>query len=93
MKKVCLLVVCLLLSGCRAGQEPSLSPGLSGVQGQAIAAYQRGTHYLGEGRYLLARSQFSEAASMAVTQDLYDDAMAGVAKADTVLQNRRQYHE
>ncbi len=91
-KKYCLLLL-LLLSGCVVGRESATSPGSGVVQSQAIAAYERGTVYLGQGRYLLAREQFSESASMAVTQGLYDDAMDGMKRANAVLQNRRQSHE
>jgi Tfp pilus assembly protein PilF len=92
MKKICLLMV-LLLSGCVTSREPASSPGVAAVQNQAIAAYGRGVQYMGEGRYLLARQQFSEAATMAVTGSLYNDAVAGMDRADAVLKNRRQYHE
>jgi len=93
MKKTGVFLLFLALSGCVAHGELSPSPGASGVQAQAIAAYDRGVVYMGQGRYLLAREQFLESASMAVTPDLYNDATGGVNRVDTLLQNRRQYHE
>lgn len=88
-----MLISLLLLSGCGAAQEPLPSPGVKLLQSQAVVAYQRGNLYMGEGRYLLARQQFSEAADMAVTEVMYNDAVAGMTKAETILQKRRQFHE
>ena len=93
LKKICFVLVLLVMSGCVFSKEPAPSPGARGVQAQAIRAYDRGIYYMGDGRYLLAKEQFSEAATMAVTTGLYNDAMAGMAKADAILQNRRQYNE
>lgn len=90
---IVMMLVLLLMSGCVLSKEPAPSPGAKAVQAQAIGAYERGVHYMGDSRYLLAREQFSEAASMAVTVGLYNDAMAGMTKADTILQNRRQYND
>ncbi len=92
-KKICFVLILFVMSGCVLSTEPVPSPGTKGVQAQAIMAYDRGIYYMGDGRYLLAREQFSEAATMAVTTGLYNDAMAGMAKADAILQNRRQYNE
>ena len=93
VKNMCFVMVLFLVSGCGFFKKPSSSPGLKAVQAQAIEAYDRGIHYLGQGRYLLAREQFYEAASVAVTEGLHDDAMVGILKVDTLLQNRRQYHD
>jgi hypothetical protein len=93
VRKIYLLALVFLVSGCVFSREPSPSPGGKSVQAQAIGAYKRGVHYMGQRRYLLAREQFSEAASMAVTQDLHDDAVAGMKRADTILEHRRQDHE
>ncbi|MDA3832113.1 MAG: hypothetical protein PF495_01825 [Spirochaetales bacterium] len=92
-KSIVAVLLLVLLSACVLTKDPVPSPGPKGVQAQAIEAYGRGVQYMGQSRYLLAREQFSEAASMAVTQGLSDDAVAGMARADTVLQKRRTYHE
>lgn len=92
MKKS-LVILLLLLSGCVLPKGPAPSPGSKAVQAQAIAAYDRGVEYMGQSRYLMAKQQFSEAASMAITQGLYDDAVAGMNRAEAILQNRRSSHE
>ncbi len=87
------VLMAMLMAGCVLVNNPAPSPDPGGVQAQAVNAYERGVQYMGQGRYLLAREQFSEAATLAVTQGLHDDAAAGMARVDAVLHNRRTYYE
>lgn len=92
-KCMSVVLMAMLMAGCVLGHDPVRSPGPGAVQAQAVNAYERGVEYVGQHRYLLAREQFSEAATLAVTQGLHDDAVAGMARVDAVLQNRRTYDE
>ncbi len=93
MKKICCLVMFVLMTGFWSPSPAVSAVGQSVIHLKAVRAFALGVRYMGQGRYLLAREQFSEAAEMAVTQGLRDDALAGMSKVNGILQNRRQYHE
>ncbi|MEN8257756.1 MAG: hypothetical protein ABFS09_07820 [Thermodesulfobacteriota bacterium] len=92
MKKVGLVLVLLSLttSGC-AGNSGSdqFSPREMAIERKARNSYEHAIAYMGKGHYLLARQQFSEAAAMAMSQELHDDSLAGLARVEKIIAARR----
>lgn len=59
------------------------------IERKARNYYNDAVAYMGKGYYLLARQQFSQAADMAMSQRLRDDAVAGLNRVDNIIANRR----
>ena len=93
VKKIGIALVLFLLAipGClsSSGSATRLSSGEMDIERKARDCYEHGIAYMGKGHYLLARHQFAEAAAMAVTKNLHDDAMAGLSRVDKIIAERR----
>lgn len=85
----CLLVLAMM-TGCSAPlQSGGMGSGQMAIERKARDCYEHAVAYMGQGHYLLARQQFSEAAAMAMSQQLHDDALAGLARADKIIAGQR----
>lgn len=85
-----LVLVVMAVPGCvSSSASDRLGPGEMAVERKARDNYEHGIAYMGKGHYLLARQQFSEAAAMAMSQELHDDAVAGINRVDKIIAQRR----
>ncbi|MBU0681367.1 MAG: hypothetical protein KKD73_08095 [Proteobacteria bacterium] len=92
MKKGGFALVLLMMTaaGCVASSDPDrLGSGQMAIEREARDCYEHAVVFMGEGHYLLARQQFSEAAAMAMSQKLHDDAVAGLDRVDKIIEQRR----
>lgn len=93
INKIGLVLILLMVtaSGCVSNSEQSdlLGSREMLVERKARKCYRQAITYMGKGRYLLARQQFSEAAAMAMSQELHDDAVAGLGRVDKIIEQRR----
>lgn len=85
-----LVLLLATMTGCtgNSGQD-FLSSREMAVERKAGACYEHGIAFMGKGRYLLARQQFSEAAAMAMSQELQDNAVAALNRVDKIIAERR----
>ena len=84
--------VLIFLAGCSLLPAKKVEPVVSGLQEldeYAWNCFGRGRDYMEEGRYELARQQFSFAASAAVSETLYEDAIDGIRRVDRIMMERR----
>ncbi len=85
-----LVLLALVTSGCVKSSGPDgMGSRQMAIERKARDCYEHGVAYMGKGHYLLARQQFSEAAAMAMSQELHDDALAGLKRVDTIIAERR----
>ncbi len=86
--------VCMWAGGCsflpaQKQEPPRTAAGLQALDLYAWGCYERGLRYMEESRFELAREQFSIAASSAVSETLYEDALDGLRRAEQVIQVKR----
>ena len=92
MKKAGLIVSLVLFtsSGCVSNsRQDQFSSREMDIERNARHCYEHAVAYMGKGHYLLARQQFSEAAAMAMSQELHDDSLAGLARVEKIIEARR----
>ena len=80
------------VGGCSLLPSKKPEPVTSGLQEldkYAWDCFGRGRDYMQEGRYEMARQQFSFAASAAVSEILYEDAVDGIRRVDRIMVERR----
>jgi hypothetical protein len=89
---IILMGICIVAGGCSLLPPKKTEPVTSGLQEldkYAWDCFGRGRDYMQEGRYELARQQFSFAASSAVSETLYEDAVDGIRRVDRIMIERR----
>ncbi len=85
-----LALMAAVMTGCTSSSgSDRLSSGEMAIERKAKACYAHGIAFMGKGHYLLARQQFSEAAAMAMGQELQDEAVAGLNRVDKIIAERR----
>ncbi len=85
-----LVLLAMVVPGCVREPAPDrLGARQMDVERKARNCYEHAIAYMGKGHYLLARHQFSEAAAMAMSQALHDDAVAGLKRVDKIIEQRR----
>jgi hypothetical protein len=87
-----LVFIFFVSGGCSLMPSKKSEPVVSGLQeldAYAWNCFARGRDYMQEGRYELARQQFSFAASSAVSEVLYEDAVDGIRRVDRIIMERR----
>ena len=92
MLSIALVSVFIAVGGCSLLPPKKPEPVKSGLQEldkYAWNCFGRGRDYMLEGRYELARQQFSFAASAAVSEILYEDAVDGIRRVDRIMMERR----
>ena len=70
-------------------EPPGKSTGLKALDAHAWDCYELGLEYMDQSRYELARQQFTFAASSAVSKTLYEDALAGMNRAEQIIRQQR----
>ncbi len=90
-KTGCILALLLLtLFGCVSNSGPDkFAAREMDIERKARQCYEHAIAYMGKGHYLLARQQFSEAAAMAMSQELHEDSLAGLARVEKIIAARR----
>lgn len=94
-KGIVSIVVCSLviaMGGCSLlpPKEPkSVESGLQELDQYARNCFGRGRDYMQEGRYELARQQFSFAAASAVSETVYEEAVDGIRRVDQIMMESR----
>lgn len=91
-KKTGLALALLLgaIPGCVSGPvSDGLGPDQMAIEEKARSRYEQAVVSLGAGHYLLARQQFAVAATMAMSQQLHDDAVVGRQRADKIIAQQR----
>lgn len=87
---VVLILLGTALGGCGAtGNGDRLSAGGMAIERKARHAYEHAVAYMDRGHYLLARQHFADAVTMAMSQQLHDDALAGLARVEKIIAQRR----
>lgn len=89
---IILMGIFIVAGGCSLLPPKKTEPVTSGLQEldkYAWDCFGRGRDYMQEGRYELARQQFSFAASSAVSETLYEDAVDGIRRVDRIMIERR----
>ncbi|MCB2182841.1 MAG: hypothetical protein KQH63_12480 [Desulfobulbaceae bacterium] len=90
---ICILALlgsggCSLFSAKQQGQYTE-SAGLQALDQYAWSCYERGMQYMDQSRFELAHQQFSFAASSAVSEALYKEALDGMRRAEQIIQVKR----
>jgi len=89
---IALMGIFIIVGGCSLLPPKKPEPVTSGLQEldkYAWDCFGRGRDYMQEGRYELARQQFSFSASAAVSETLYEDAVDGIRRVDRIMIERR----
>jgi hypothetical protein len=89
---IALMGIFIAVGGCSLLPPKKTEPVTSGLQEldkYAWNCFGRGRDYMQEGRYELARQQFSFAAAAAVSEILYEDAVDGIRRVDRIVMERR----
>ncbi|MBC8318384.1 MAG: hypothetical protein H8E41_10805 [Desulfobulbaceae bacterium] len=87
-----LIFIFIVSGGCSLLPPKESDPVVSGLQeldAYAWDCFGRGRDYMQEGRYELAKQQFSFAAASAVSETLYEDAVDGIRRVDRIIMERR----
>lgn len=84
-----LFMMAIFCSVSNSEANRPLDSGEMAIERKARNCYEHAVTYMGNGHYLLARQQFSEAAAMAMSQELQDDAVAGLNRVAKIIDQRR----
>lgn len=87
-----LIFIFIASGGCSLLPPKKNEPVVNGLQEldkYAWDCFGRGRDYMQEGRYELAKQQFSFAAASAVSETLYEDAVDGIRRVDRIMMEGR----